>query len=256
MSLTPFAQELTRYRDAAGLTQTQLARVSGLHLSSVNRWERGGSLPKRENAEHLDRVLNADGSLLARFDEARDGFTLPPWSRDLVSIENEARTVDVVAPVLVPGYLQSPRFAELLFRAARPWDTDDEVRRLVRLRCERLHQLSELRVTAVFPVTALTASAVPQDVRREQAAVLREWTDTGRVTLHLVPAGTVLLVPTAPVMVFRVANGEVAVACDYASGSVVPETSAHPRLLAAVTTALASALPATESLELLEGLAS
>lgn len=256
MPPTVFSEALTRARDAAGLTQTQLATLSGLSLSSVNRWVNGGSLPKRESAELLDRVLRAEGTLLARFDEARDGFTLPPWSRDLVTIEAEARTVDVVAPVLVPGYLQAPGYARMLFRAARPWDTASEVEQLVRLRCQRLEALPELRVTAVFPASALTASVVPQDVRAEQAAALREWVSTGRVAVHLVPSETVLLVPTAPVMVFRITNGEVVVSCDYASGTVMAEASSHPRLLAAVSTALASALPTSQSLDLLEGLAS
>ncbi len=50
--------------------------------------------------------------MLARCQEAKDGFTVPPWARDLASIEAKARAVEVVAPVLVPGYLQSPTYAE------------------------------------------------------------------------------------------------------------------------------------------------
>ncbi|WP_268642109.1 helix-turn-helix domain-containing protein [Nocardiopsis sp. EMB25] len=85
---------------------------AGLSLSSVNRWERGGSPPRRETAEKLDALLGAEGALLARCQEAKDGFTVPPWARDLASIEAKARAVEVVAPVLVPGYLQSPTYAE------------------------------------------------------------------------------------------------------------------------------------------------
>ncbi|MFC7743386.1 helix-turn-helix domain-containing protein [Nocardiopsis composta] len=36
------------------MTQLQLAQRSGTAHSSVNRWEKGGSLPKRDNAERLD----------------------------------------------------------------------------------------------------------------------------------------------------------------------------------------------------------
>lgn len=222
-----------------------------MSLSSLNRWERGGSLPKRENAERLDRLLNADGRLLARFNEAKDGFTLPPWARDLSTIEAEARTVDVVAPVLVPGYLQSESYAREVFRASRPWAPDADVDRLVRLRCQRLEQLPELRMTAVFPVSALDAFSA--QVRTEQVETLRGWAGSGRVSVHLVPKGPVLVVPVAPVMVFRFASGELAVSSDHATGTVLADASMHPRLTSMVSTALASALPAALSLEALEG---
>jgi transcriptional regulator with XRE-family HTH domain len=248
-----FTDELIRSREALGMSQTGLARHTGISLSSLNRWEQGGSLPRRENAERLDHALQAEGRLLARFDEAKDGFTVPPWARDLVSIEAAARTVHVVALALVPGYLQSPLYAAMLFRASRPWSPDTEIERLVRLRCQRLDQLPELRVTAVFPVSAL--DPLPPDVRTEQVATLRRWVSTGRVTLHLVPRESLLLVPTAPVMVFQLANGEQVISSDHATGSVVAETSMHPRLTSMVSTALAAALPSRMSLEVLEGLA-
>ncbi|MFE3457045.1 helix-turn-helix domain-containing protein [Nocardiopsis aegyptia] len=254
MAPTPFSEDLKRILDSTGISQTQLAASTGLSLSSLNRWVTGGGLPRRENAEVIDRVLAQEGRLLARFDESRDGVNLPPWTRDLTTVEPEARAVDVVATLHVPGYLQSPRYAETLFRAARPWDSRAEIDRLVQLRCQRLEQLPELQVTAVLPETALTTSTFPADVRAEQVATLLSWASSGRVTIHLVPAGASLLVPIAPVMVFRLRNGEAAVSCDYAGGSVLTETSEHPLLIAAVSRALASAHPASQSLAILEGL--
>ncbi|GAB2493901.1 helix-turn-helix domain-containing protein [Nocardiopsis aegyptia] len=247
-----FTAELIRSRKALGMTQTQLARSANISLSSLNRWEQGGSLPRRENAERLDHELRTEGRLLARFDEAKDGFTVPPWARDLVSIETAARTVHVVALALVPGYLQSPLYASMLFRASRPWAPDAEIGRLVRLRCQRLEQLPDLRVTAVFPVSAI--DSLPPEIRTEQVAALQRWVSTGRVTLHLVPHESLLLVPTAPVMVFQLENGEQVISSDHATGSVVAETSMHPRLTSMVSTALAAALPSRMSLEVLEGL--
>ncbi|GAB3750537.1 helix-turn-helix domain-containing protein [Nocardiopsis nanhaiensis] len=251
MPPTVFSEELARSREALGLSQTELAVSAGLSLSSLNRWEKGGSLPRRENAERLDKLLQAEGRLISRFSEAKDGFTLPPWARDLSSIESEARTVDVVAPVLVPGYLQAPSYAREVFRASRPWAPDAEVERLVRLRCQRLEQLPEVRVTAVFPVSGLAAFS--EQVRLEQVDTLRGWIGSGRVRIHLVPAGSLMVVPTAPVMIFRFESGEIAVSSDHATGSVLADASMHPRVLSMVSTALAAALPADMSLQLLEG---
>lgn len=249
-----FSEALTKILNTTGISQTQLAASTGLSLSSLNRWVTGGSLPREENAELLDREFQQDGRLLARFNEARDGVNLPLWTRGLTSVEPEARAVDVVSPVHVPGYLQSPSYAAALFRAARPWDSATEIDRLVQLRCQRLQQLPELRVTAVFHEAALRTSSISEDVRAEQVATLLAWAASGRVSVHLVPAGASLLTPASPVMVFRLRNGEAVVSCDYAAGSVLCETSEHPLLIAAVTAALACAHPASQSLEILEGL--
>ncbi|WP_306368066.1 Scr1 family TA system antitoxin-like transcriptional regulator [Nocardiopsis sp. CC223A] len=252
--MTPgiFAEALTAAREAAGLTQTQLARSANLSLSSLNRWENSGSLPKRENAETLDRILGCDGTLLARHQEAKDGFSIPLWARSLSRIEPEARAAEVATPGMVAGYLQCPSLASLLFRTARPWMTEEEIAKLTALRCQRLHQLPKLKVTAVFPLFVL--DALSQDIRAEQVSTLLEWVDTGRVTVHLVPRGSILLAPGSATTVYRFASGEVAVAGDWSGGTVLAERADQPALLGAVSSALAAALPARESREVLEGL--
>ncbi|MDT0329962.1 Scr1 family TA system antitoxin-like transcriptional regulator [Nocardiopsis lambiniae] len=246
-----FASELRKRRMEAGLSQQQLAARTGLSVSSISRWETNGSLPKRPSVEILDRALPGEGPLLARFEEAKDGVALPPWSRSLSVVEPEARAAEVVSPAHVPGYLQSRTYATALFRAARPWGTGEEIARLVDLRCQRLEQLPELRLTTAFPVFAL--EALPEEVRKEQAAHLLRWSETGRVTVHMVTSA--LLVPGAPVMVFHLPGEEQVISCDYASGNVLAERSTHRRLLSMVATAFRSALPVEQSLAVLEGLA-
>ncbi|MFL1378062.1 helix-turn-helix domain-containing protein [Nocardiopsis protaetiae] len=251
--MTPgiFAEALTAAREAAGLTQTQLARSANLSLSSLNRWENSGSLPKRENAEVLDRLLGCDGTLLARYQEAKDGIVYPPWSRSLSAVEPEARAVEVVSPAHVPGYLQSRAYASSLFRSARPWGTEEEITRLVDFRCQKLEQLPKLSVAAAFPLFAL--EALPVEMRKDQASHLLRWIDSGRVSVHLAPSA--LLVPGAPVQVFHLPSEEQVISCDYASGNVLAERSTHRRLLSMVATAFRPALPAEQSLTVLEGLA-
>lgn len=252
--MTPgiFAEALTAAREAAGLTQTQLAKSAGLSLSSLNRWENSGSLPKRENAEALDRVLGCDGTLLARHQEAKDGFSFPVWARSLSHIEPEARTATVVTPNMVPGYLQCPSLASLLFRSARPWMTEEEVARLTALRCERLHQLLKLRVTAVFPLFVL--DALPREIQVEQVGTLLDWIATGRVAVHLVPRGSILLVPGSATTVFHLAGDEVAIVGDWSRGTVAAERGDHSALLGMVSSALAAALPSRETIAALKEL--
>lgn len=250
MATSPFSQELKRLRERSRLSQTQMARFAGVSLSSYNRWELGKSLPRRERAEKIDKILKADGLLLSRLQEAEDGHTIPPWLRDIVRVESEARTVDIVSLVTVPGYLQSESYARSLFRASRPLATEAEIQRLVQLRCGRLEQLAELRVTAVFPASAITAT--PADIRTDQAGRLMFWAASGRVAIHLVPEGSLLSVPAAPIQVYTLPNGERVIYGDWAAGTVLAEATQHARLSEMVAAASRAALPTVESLKLLE----
>lgn len=252
MSPTPFSEDLTKFRELAGFTQLQLAARSGTAHSSVNRWEKGGSLPKRDNAERLDAALGANGELLATWRRSTVGTGLPEWARDLDAIERGARQLSIAAPSLVPGYLQCETYARAVFRAGQPLASPEELDRLVALRCGRLAELEDLQVIAVFPISAV--SGLPEAVRRTQAAHLLKWASTERVAVHLVPDGTTLLVPTSPLMIFKLRSGELAVVSDHADGNVVHETDTHDRIASLFTSALAASLPVTLSLEVLGNL--
>lgn len=251
MTPNPFGEALARFRDLAGLTQKQLAQKTHMAHSSINRWEKGGSLPKRDRVEILDRVLNLNGKLVAAWRAARGGNGLPEWARDLDAIERTARCVTLVSPSLVPGMLQCASYARKVFRAGQPLATAEELERLVALRCERLEALPELRVTVVFPASAL--SGLPETVRRDQASHLLTWIASERVTVHLVPEGTVMLVPAAPLMVYTLRENEIVVASDHAIGTVI-HADAHSRAEVFSSAALGAALPPSLSTDLLESL--
>jgi hypothetical protein len=131
--------------------------------------------------------------------------------------------------------------------------SDEEIAQLTKLRTERLEQLPRLRVTAVFPVTALTG--VDEKIRREQVARLLRVVATGRVVVHLVPEGSILIDPTTPMMAFRLDSGELVITSDNPDGNVIHATHTLERLYSLVTGALAVALPARHSLEILRDLA-
>ncbi|MFC3995792.1 Scr1 family TA system antitoxin-like transcriptional regulator [Nocardiopsis sediminis] len=249
MTSTLFSEALTRFRELAGLTQLQLASRSGAAASSVNRWEKGGLLPKRDNAERLDAALEAHGELMAAWRRSTKGAVLWEWARDFDSIERAAWQLSIVTPSLVPGYLQCPEYARLVFRAGQPLVPPAELEKLVALRCERLTELEELQVTAVFPISAV--AGLPDKVRARQVEHLRAWVATDRVILHLVPEGTTLLVPSSPLMIFTLRSGELAVVSDHADGNVVHQPDTHDRITALYTSAMAESLPVTHSLEAL-----
>jgi hypothetical protein len=118
---------------------------------------------------------------------------------------------------------------------------------LVALRTERLKELPDMDVTAVFPAAAV--AGLPADLRQAQAVYLLDWAATGRVSLHLVPQGATLLVPASPLMLFRLGTGDLAVVSDHADGNVIHEDTSHDRLSGEVTAALAASLPVGLSLD-------
>lgn len=253
MDPNPFSVALNRFRESAGLTQDQLASRAHASIASISRWSSGENLPKLPNAEKLDEALGAKGKLLAEWHVAATGHSIPLWARTLTTMETTGVSAESISPLLVSGYLQSPSYARAVFRAGQPLLGGDEVERLARIRCERLHQLPKLHVTAVFPVSGITG--FPEEVQQEQAAHLLEWCATGRVVVLLVPEGSVLVGITSPLLLFRLRDGSVAASSDHLTGNVVHDTESHERLSALVKGALAAALPARESRRILEGLA-
>lgn len=252
MAEPPFSDVLTKFRELNGLSQKQLAHRVHTSVASASRWTNGHALPQLPMAEKLDDALGAGGKLLAAWRQATAGTALPEWARSLANIDAEARTVQVVSPVIVPGYLQSPSYATAVFRTGLSLATDEEIAGLTKLRTERLDQLPGLRVTAVFPVTALTG--MEETIRREQAAHLLDLIGSGRVVVHLVPEGSILVEPPSTMMAFRLHSGELVITSDNPDGNVIHAAHSHERLHALMTDALAVALPARHSLDALREL--
>jgi len=253
MSEPPFHEVLTTYRELSGLTQQQLASHLGCSAASVSRWARGHALPFRETVEQLDQLLEAAGKVIHAWRTAKSGKSTPEWARPLMNIETRARHVQAASPALVPGYLQSPLYAGAVFRAWHPAASDAEIARLAQIRTERLGQLPELRITAVFPLYGI--AGFDTSVRTEQARHLVELAELGRVRIHLVPQGSILLSVTSPVLVFRLDSGETVISSDHIDGNVIYDADRNDRLAALVTGAMAEGLPARLSLEALKELA-
>ncbi|WP_436851749.1 Scr1 family TA system antitoxin-like transcriptional regulator [Nocardiopsis dassonvillei] len=252
--MTPnyFAQALTEHRELAGLTRAQVAALAHVSPSTITRWEQGEATPQRDNAESLDKALGAGGKLREAWRSVKGRGGLPEWARDLDAIERAARHVSLISPSLVPGMLQSESYARAVFRAGQPLASPEDLARLVSVRCERLAALEELDVTAVFPASAV--SGLPEPIRKDQAAHLVKWMDSGRVAVHLVPEGSALLVPASPLMLYALRSGERVIASDHAGGTVICAADMHDAMAALGTAALAASLPVTLSREALEPL--
>jgi hypothetical protein len=204
----------------------------------------------------LDWALDLRGALVRRWEIFTSPSTLLPWMRDAGKLEESASLIEYISPLLVPGLLQSPGYAEIVFREGQPLSPPEVIQRLVALRCARYEQLRARNnpvVAAVFPVTALTC--VPDAVREEQVKHVLSRIESERLTVHLVPEGSALIGITSPMLMVRLVEGGKAASADHLTGNVVyGETDDFDRLSELVKRAFALALPAQQSRKVLEEL--
>ncbi|QVQ54862.1 helix-turn-helix transcriptional regulator [Spiractinospora alimapuensis] len=244
-------------RELNGLTQRQLASRIGASASALCRWETGQASPKRDYVEQLDNVLKANGKLTRSWTSWTSGSSLPPWMRDAGRLVEEATAIDYLSPVLVPGLLQDLTYAQLVFREGQPLCPASEVDRLAAVRCARYESLRRSNdpwISAVFPETALTY--FPEAVRRAQAKHLVSLLGTGKLQVHLVPNGSLLIGITSPLVMVRLKDGGEAASSDHLSGNFIHDQESNfDRLSELVKRAYAVALPPSQSQSILEGLA-
>jgi transcriptional regulator with XRE-family HTH domain len=60
-----FAETLRRFRELRGMTQAQLAQRVGVQRATFTQWESGRHMPIDERLRELDKLLGAEGELIA-----------------------------------------------------------------------------------------------------------------------------------------------------------------------------------------------
>ncbi len=242
-----FREVLATHLTLSGMTQKSLSARSRVSQASLSRYLSGKTRPSRPAVDALDAALGTDGLLLEAW-KSSVNEELPPFLRDVDYLEREATRIDLVSPVVVPGLLWSPGYAEAVYRAGRKVV---DVERLARMRSNKLGQISAA-VAAVFPVTALTC--VPEPVRTEQVEHLLNLPE--RVAVHLLPEGTLLMGIPGPMMLFRLHDGQEIVAADQLEGNQVYNDALLGRARELLRDALSVSLPPMISMQRLREMVS
>jgi transcriptional regulator with XRE-family HTH domain len=133
-----FGAELRRRRAAAGMSQEQLGHAVNYSAALVGRVEIGERVPSPDFARRCDDVLSADGLFAHLRDSMNsDMHAYPTWFWEFVEREREATSIREFNALAVPGLLQTEEYAQALFRAGRPADSDEEIGQHVAARLER-----------------------------------------------------------------------------------------------------------------------
>lgn len=113
-ALLPFGRRFRRFREAKGWSQDNLARRArdgeGVTPQYIGAIETGRTRCTREFAEAMDEILEANGELVALWEDLVKDAAFPVWF-DWVSIEEMARALESWQTMLIHGLLQTPAYA-------------------------------------------------------------------------------------------------------------------------------------------------
>ncbi|MEU9381294.1 helix-turn-helix transcriptional regulator [Streptomyces sp. NPDC048279] len=147
------AGHLRRCRDHAGIAPRQAGRFIHVSEATVSRMENGQAALKPADVERLlDAYAVRDPQERARItdlvQEAAKPEVWQPYAnaapltlRPLLAMEPAARRIISYEPQLVPGWLQTEEYAEIVIRAVHPTRPAREIAERVALRTQRIEML-------------------------------------------------------------------------------------------------------------------
>ncbi|MGV9645321.1 helix-turn-helix domain-containing protein [Streptomyces sp. NPDC003514] len=134
--------ELRHAREKAGLSQEKLGQLLFVSGSFVGQLEAGTRRLQTEQARVLDEVLGT-GDFFRRNCRVTAVSRYPEHFAQAADAEATATEIREYAPLLIPGLLQTPAYAEAVCRAYQPTAPQEAIDRLVSARMERARLLSD-----------------------------------------------------------------------------------------------------------------
>jgi transcriptional regulator with XRE-family HTH domain len=255
-----FGREVRRARLAAGLTLVEFGRLAGYHHAQVSRIERGVRPATLKFAQMCDKVFPERGGWFEDFyRQSRKWPVTPPWFRNWIEHEQRAISLKVWQPSQLSGLLQTEDYALAQLRTY-PGATDEQIAERLAARIAR-----QAILTREDPAAPMAWFLVDE-------AALHRCTGTAEVMAgqldHLVtvaafPNVTVQVVPnvahaalTGGFAIAEKADGAAAYLETALTGQVFEDSTAVQELATIFDALRTEALRGTESLRLIERVAS
>lgn len=255
---TIYGDWLKQQREAAGLTQQELADMAFMTRSHIAHIEAGRRVPSKEDARRLDRALNT-GDVLSSF-LPQDDVAIADYFESVRVLEQQATMIREFAVAYFPGILQTERYARAVLGSAFPPVSDEECDRRVVTRLERAKILEDPATPVVWAMldeTVLRRPIGSAEVMAEQITHVVRLAETGRIRVHVMPFG-VGLHPLAKGMLTLMCFEDqppLAYTEGHGMGKLHDSPSVVRDLENRYSLALSDALPLKESLALLRAVA-
>jgi transcriptional regulator with XRE-family HTH domain len=191
---------LRKMREHNGLTLEQVAERLECSQSKISRIETGHNSVNTRDVRDLLGIYGVSGpdadDLIAMARAARQRGWWHPYSNVLVSayvgLETDASQIRTYEHQVMPGLLQTPQYAEAMWRSARPDLNSEDISTRVRVRMERqsllLRQENPVIFKAVLDEAVLSRPVGGDVIMRAQLRRLYEAATTmGNVTIQVLP---------------------------------------------------------------------
>lgn len=187
-----------RLREQRGRTPAQLGELLGVAQSQVSRLDSGARGFRPEDVERLCKWYGLGegerGRLLALAEDARrrawwQQVDLDPSYRTLIGLEQAAESINEFCLSVIPGLLQTERYAEAAATAAAAGADPARVKRAVSVRMRRqeiLRRPVPPVLSVVIDEAALARGAGGDEVMREQFQHLLDLSDRSRTIIQVI----------------------------------------------------------------------
>ncbi|MFD3519447.1 helix-turn-helix domain-containing protein [Streptomyces sp. NPDC058653] len=193
-------QELRRLREVKGMTAEEVAERLLVSQSKISRLENGRRSISQRDVRDLCGVYEVEDnriveSLMQMAKDSRQqgwwhAFGDIPYSV-YIGLETDAASLRVYEPQVVPGLLQTRRYAEALITGALPETSPADVEKRVSVRVRRQERVNApeqpLRLWAVIDESALRRVVGDRNLMREQLEFLGELSQLPHVTVQVLP---------------------------------------------------------------------
>lgn len=193
---------LRRAREAAGLTQSEVAKAFRWSVSKIRRFESGETTLSPEEvvalAQHygtvdeqeLEGFREAAQAARRHGDWSRYGGHLTRATRDLMELEAQATQISTFQNNLVPGPLQTPALAEVVLRSWSGALSDEQLRTRLKVRIGRRHRIfggRPPRYRLILDEAVLHRVLGGPEVFAQQLTSLTADIESGFITVRVAP---------------------------------------------------------------------
>jgi transcriptional regulator with XRE-family HTH domain len=185
-------RQLARFREAAGLTQRELAAEFNLGEETVASIEQGRRPLKPDLAQKFDDRLDTKGALSVALEHLPEVDLIPAWAEEYMDLERDALALSWYENQVLPGLLQTDRYARAVFRTDVPALNENEMEQLI---TRRLARQDIFRRPVPPTISFVVSEAVLLDrlggdaVRQEMLEHLLTCTELPGITLQVMPLG-------------------------------------------------------------------
>jgi transcriptional regulator with XRE-family HTH domain len=244
-----WGNELAHALDAAGMKGRDLAEAMHVVPSTVSQWLNGKRKPHHKDVERIEQLLGTNGYLGRYLQEWLPREVAHEWLDRWIEIEARATQMLWFEPSLVPGLLQTERYAQAVL------SNEEEV--AARLDRQKILDDDNPPIfVALLDESVLHRKVGDAAVMYEQLTHLAEMAERDNVRIHILPlAADACAKINGPFVIASFDGNEVAYLDNAITGEVVEGRAEIARIRGMWELLRSDALPKDESIKLIKKVA-